>query len=160
MLKIFLSLLNILFGVVASSETAVGATSSSSILIVQPSASGRGTHRFNPNMPKPSIPSGAGGQGAKEGKAGDGITDKVGKMVEETQEQEHRQQQGMASGEKERFESNEDEEGEGEEEDEEGDEEEEEPSETVLREPTAEETPNPKKRMWEEPVEEGGHDEL
>ena len=161
MLNIFLSFVNLLAGIAAGSgeEVPSEGLGSRSSLIVQPSASGRGAHRFDPNMPKPSIPAGAGGQGAKEGKGGESLADKVGQMAEETQKEE---QQGGAAVEKDEDAGEPGIEEEGDEEDEDGDEDEgEEQKGTVLRPPTEEETPNPKKRMWEEPSEGGeGHDEL
>ena len=160
MLNLFLSFVNVLFGVAAgASEGAAGVQSSRSSLIVKPSASGRGTHRFDPNMARPSVPVGAGGQGAKEGKGDESLADKIGKMADETQQQE--QQQGQENA-PENNEQAEDHEEDGE--DDEDEDEEYEPQEqrgTVLREPREDETPNPKKRMWEEPLEgEEGHDEL
>ena len=155
MLDILLTVLNLAFGIVTAS--AGGEAVSSESLVVKSSAGSWGTHRFNPNMARPSVPSGAGGQGAKEGKEGDRLVDKVGKMAVETREREEEQKREGGSGESVEVDDPEIEEEASDEAEEEG----EEPHETVLREPTAEETPNAKKRMWEEPVEEGvPHDEL
>ena len=179
MLNIFLSLINVVVGVFAASsdssspapfDTNLGSSSSS--IAEKPKAT-RGAHRLNPNMPRPSIPSGAGGSGAKTGPGDESLADKVGRMAEETREQERLQMKGEGEGVgKSEGDREEKEEAEPEEEDVEfegqgawtqADDEDEPPQQqpqgTVLREPTAEETPNPKKRMWEEPGGEG-HDEL
>jgi len=101
--------------------------SSSRTLIVQPSATGD-FPRFKPNMAAPSIGVGAGGQGAKAGASGqagqsdDSLMDKVGKIIDGSE-----QEQGESS------QSGQMEEG------------------TILRERRADEAPNPKKRMFEEP---------
>lgn len=81
-------------------------------------------------MAAPSIRVGGGGHGAKAEHAS--MSDQVGQMAEESQQgnnapgdtQEHREKTGGEA----------------------------EPKGTVLRERRADELPNPKKRMWEEPV--------
>lgn len=168
MLNILFSILNLVAGIFAGSESvslssASSSLSSTSSSIAEKPKATRGTHRFNPNMPPPSVPVGAGGSGAKTGPGGETLADKVGRMAEDTRAQENAQGSEETSKEKEKEEN----EGEQEEEDDDGegdqwtqgDDDEEQPRGTVLREPAAEETPNPKKRMWEEPGEEG-HDEL
>lgn len=101
---------------------------SSTSLIVKPSATG-GIPKFDTGMAAPSINVGGGGSGAKDQEyrppsqsqgnpEGKSLTDEIGKMAEETQQQ---AREGNQKG-------------------------------TVLRERTSEETPNPKKRVWQEPV--------
>ncbi|MCJ1478936.1 hypothetical protein MMC13_007620 [Lambiella insularis] len=114
--------------------------SSSSSLIIQPSATG-GRPSFKAGMAAPSVGAGAGGKGAKSGppaqndQAEASLSDQVGQMIEDSQEAAEPGHQGQA---------------------EQG---------TVLRERTADEPPNPKKRMFEEPLapveeEERARDEL
>ena len=100
----------------------------STSLIVQPSATG-GIPRFPAGMSAPSIAVGAGGHGAKAQPSAQSsnsetgsLSEKVGKMVEESREG----QQGTGKDSKNAEQG------------------------TVLRERNDDERPNPKKRMWEE----------
>jgi protein transport protein SEC20 len=116
-----------LVGAAGSALSQSSALSSSRTLILQPSATGD-FPRFKPDMSAPSIGVGAGGHGAKSGTSGEAgkgdesLMDKVGKIIDGSE-----QQQGESS------QSGQQEEG------------------TVLRERRADEPSNPKKRMFEEP---------
>ena len=102
----------------------------STSLIVKPSATG-GFPRFRSDMPAPSIAVGAGGSGAKAKqpdqpavKSDGGLSDRVGNMAEATHKD-----SSSADGESiEKVHG------------------------TTLREPSSNEAPNPKKRMWEENI--------
>ena len=89
---------------------------------------------FKSNSPAPSVNVGAGGQGAKmqqpgqpSGEKAKSLSDQVGEMAEQSQKESRTQLENTANAE---------EEGQG----------------TVLRERKEDEPPNPKKRMWEEPI--------
>ncbi|KAF6240358.1 hypothetical protein HO173_001969 [Letharia columbiana] len=89
---------------------------------------------FRPNSPAPSVNVGAGGQGAKmqqpqqpSRKEDKTLSDQVGEMAEQSQKEEHTQLENTATAEGEQ-------------------------QGTVLRERREDEPPNPKKRMWEEPI--------
>lgn len=89
---------------------------------------------FRPNSPAPSVNVGAGGQGAKmqqpeqpSSEEDKGLSDQVGKMAEQSQKEQHIQPEKTATAEGER-------------------------QGTVLRDRRDDEPPNPKKRMWEEPI--------
>ena len=120
---------------------------------------------MNPNMPPASVRVGAGGEGAKQENPHEDknkntpLSDKVGEMAEESARQQERQQ----SGKSEKFVRRELEYNEDDDDDEDDEDEDEEDggetSGTVLRERREDEAPNPKKRMWEEPVAQGGRDE-
>ena len=102
-----------------------------------PTARGKaGIPTFEANMAAPSVRVGGGGQGAKaeeeSGSGGQSMLEQVGEMAEKTQQEgnkgaEEKSQQAGRRGAEEK-------------------------QETVLRERGADERPNPKKRMWEEPV--------
>ena len=113
-------------------------------LKVQPSATGRGYTR-NPGMPAASVRVGSGGEGARRAQ-GDPV-EEVGRMAEqarrrergqEPQERSKTQQKDQGMEEAEPPEAQE--------------------GETELREREDDEPPNPKKRMWEEPLPE--HSEM
>ena len=102
-------------------------SASSRSLKVQPSANG-GFPRFSNSMAAPSINVGAGGKDVRAapsrqaGQNDESLLDKVGKMLDNSeQEADEERQSGQAE------------------------------AGTVLRERTADEPPNPKKRMFEEP---------
>ena len=89
---------------------------------------------FRSNSPAVSVNAGAGGQGAKmqqpeqpSRKEDKSLSDQVGEMAEQSQKEEHTQPENTVTTEGER-------------------------QGTVLRERREDEPPNPKKRMWEEPI--------
>lgn len=89
---------------------------------------------FRSNSPAVSVNVGAGGQGAKmqqpeqpSRKEDKSLSDQVGEMAEQNQKEEHTQPENTVTAEGER-------------------------QGTVLRERREDEPPNPKKRMWEEPI--------
>ena len=93
--------------------------------------------KLSPNRPAPSIAAGAGGRGAKMQQPGHppkmqdkSLSDQVGKMAEESQKAE-------------KDPGNEEEKAAGAEMEQQG---------TILRDRRPDEQPNPKKRMWEEPI--------
>ena len=161
MLKIFLSLLQVFAGVFAASgNTETSAVSSNTVQQSTPPEIpiGRRRGRQNPALPRRHIPSGMGGRGAKLGSRGQKMSDQVAEMAEQSNKQETGREHEQQSEEQQA-----DPEVEAEEDDEQwtaGDDETHEEHETVLQEPEADETPNPKKRMWEEPVDGEQHDEL
>lgn len=135
-LRITFSLIQVIIGTSASVVGAVGGTSQSSILsevstslITKPSATGE-IPKFGAGMSAPSVNVGGGGSGAKDQQyraprsEGKPLTEKIGEMIDESQKE------GKSVGNSEEASS-------------EG---------TVLRERSSDEPPNPKKRMWEEPL--------
>ena len=93
---------------------------------------------FKTNSPAPSVHAGAGGQGAKmqqpeqpPGKEEKSLSDQVGELAEQSRKEKHTQPDKTATAEGER-------------------------QGTVLRERREDEPPNPKKRMWEEPIDRSG----
>ncbi len=89
---------------------------------------------FKPNSPAPSVHAGAGGQGAKmqqpeqpPRKEDKSLSDQVGELAEQSRKEKHTQPDNTATAEGEQ-------------------------QGTVLRERREDEPPNPKKRMWEEPI--------
>ena len=93
---------------------------------------------FKPNSPAPSVHVGAGGQGAKMQQPEQpsrikeqSLSNQVGEMAEKSQKEEHTQPENTATGEGEQ-------------------------QGTVLRERRDDEPPNPKKRMFEEPIDRSG----
>ena len=116
-----------------SSVISQGSVSIATSLAQKPTGTGK-IPTFRTNNPAPSIQVGAGGQGAKmqqpeqpsriEDKS---LSDEVGEMAEQSQKEKHTQPENTETAEEER-------------------------QGTVLRERRADERPNPKKRMWEEPI--------
>ena len=89
---------------------------------------------FKSNSPAPSVNAGAGGHGAKmqqpeqpSRKKDKSLSDQVGEMAEQSQKEEHIQLEDTVTAEEEQ-------------------------QGTVLRERREDEPSNPKKRMWEEPI--------
>ncbi|MCJ1306517.1 hypothetical protein MMC25_000160 [Agyrium rufum] len=121
----------------------------STSLVVKPSATGRGAPRFGAGMAAPSIAVGAGGQGAKSEREGEGtkesgsLLDKVKDMIDES-----RQTGDEAGDSKDSLKGGAEQGGEipGEE--------------TVLRERRPDEKPNPKKKFQDPPPIEPPRDEL
>ena len=122
-----------------SSVLSQASESFSTSLAQKPTGTGK-IPTFKPNSPAPSVRVGAGGQGAKmeqpnrpSRKADKSLSDQVGEMAEQsqseayTQKEESRRSDETVKADGER-------------------------QETVLRERRADELPNPKKRMWEEPI--------
>lgn len=161
MLKLFLSFLQVIAGVFASSRNRD--TSAVSTYIPQASSPpeaplGKRRGRLNPALPRMHVPSGMGGRGARTGPQGQKLLEEGDKIRESSVKQEKKQDDETpgvenvddpeveAQGENEQWTAD--------------DEDDNEEQSTVLKEPEADETPNPKKRMWEEPIEDGEHDEL
>ena len=112
----------------------------STSLIVQPSATRGGIPTFDATMAAPSIGSGGRGNEQQVPRGEDrSLSEGIGKMAEASQKAEEAKVESTQPGEPA-------------------------PQGTVLRERRADEVPNPKKRMWEEPVQrqegEGQRDEL
>lgn len=140
--RLTISLIQVSFGVLAAIVGATGGASQSSALsavseststclIVQPSATGR-IPKFHSKMSAPTIAVGGGGAGAKDqqynpSRAAGILTEQVGKMVEASRESEKHGKEAVTNDATQA-------EGQG----------------TVLRERNSDEPPNPKKRMWEE----------
>ena len=140
MFRFITTIINIIISTFAALLGSVGTSGQASehqlsrSLIIKPSAkSGSGFPRFSGrDMPAMSIAAGGGGTGAKappsvgqdkqDTSKGESLLDKVGKMVEESREED----EGPSRGSRHADES------------------------TVLRERSEEEPPNPKKRMFEE----------
>ena len=100
----------------------------STSLIVQPSATDGGIPTFDVTMTAPTIGSGGRGNGQVAPQNEDrSFSEEVGKMAEASQKAEEVKVESAPSGEPA-------------------------PQGTVLRERRSDEVPNPKKRMWEEPV--------
>ncbi|KAM0799340.1 hypothetical protein BDR22DRAFT_822640 [Usnea florida] len=128
---------------------------------------------FRPNSPAPSVNVGAGGRGAKmqqpekpSRKEGKSLSDEVGEMAEQSQE-EYAQSEATASVVEEQQRQSLSDEGGGMAEQSQKEEHtqsedtattEGEQQGTVLRERREDEPPNPKKRMWEEPIERSGEE--
>ena len=150
-----------------SSALSQASQSISTSLAQKPTGTGK-IPTFRPNSPAPSVNVGAGGQGAKmqqpekaSRKEGTSLSDEVGEMAEQSQKDEHTQPEVTATVEGEQQgKSLSDEVGEMAEQSHK-----EEPTQpedtavtegetqgTVLRERREDEPRNPKKRMWEEPI--------
>ena len=132
---------------------------------------------FRPNSPAPSVNVGAGGRGAKmqqpekpSRKEGKSLSDEVGEMAEQSQKEERKQPEATASVVREQQGKSLSDEG-GEMAEQSQKEEHTQPEDTavtegekteggkpgtVLRERREDEPPNPKKRMWEEPIDRSG----
>ena len=127
---------------------------------------------FRPNSPAPSVNVGAGGRGAKmqqpekpSRKEGKSLSDEVGEMAEQSQKEERKQPEATASVVGEQQGKSLSDEGGGMAEQSQKEEHtqpddtattEGEQQGTVLRERREDEPPNPKKRMWEEPIDRSG----
>lgn len=122
-----------------SSALSQASQSISTSLAQKPTGTGK-IPTFRPNSPAPSVNVGAGGQGAKmqqpdkaSRKEGTSLSDQVGEMAEQSQKEEPTQPEDEAITEGET-------------------------QGTVLRERREDEPPNPKKRMWEEPIDRSGQE--
>ena len=116
-----------------SSALSQASESISTSLAQKPTGTGK-IPTFRPNHQAPSVHVGAGGQGAKmqqpehsSRKEDKSVSDQVGAMAEQSRKGEHTQPENTATGDGEQ-------------------------QGTVLRDRREDECPNPKKRMWEEPI--------
>ena len=124
-----------------SSVLSQASVSISTSLAQKPTGTGK-IPTFKPNRPAPSVHVGAGGEGAKMPQPEQSLrikdkslSDQVGEMAEQSQTGAHTQTDERTQPEKTASQ-----------------EKEEESKGTVLRERREDEPPNPKKRMWEEPI--------
>ena len=158
-LNLFLSVIQVALGIfTGTSRVEPPINSPSTTLVVQPSATGRAPTR-NPGMAAPSVRVGAGGSGAKrEHDVDEDLSEKYGRMAEESREQERQHQAGNDEHQKREVEVEEEVAAEEEDGETKGNDERNHRG-TVLRERRPDERPNPHKRMWEERIPRGDEDD-